>query len=115
MVAFRDEFAHDDEFKTDMGRRAKLQTLCDTRWASRSDALFTFLSAFPVVVSSLEDLEAHGDTRARNSICNITKFDFLVTLVVVEKPKSSSINLEPKELAETAWDELIDKAPDLAA
>ena len=61
-----------------------MQTLCDTRWSSRSDALFTFLSASPVVVSSLEDLEAHGDTRARNSICNITKFDFLVTLVVVE-------------------------------
>ena len=52
MVHFRDELAQDDEVKEDMGRRAKLQTLCDTRWASRSDALYTFLSAYPVVVRS---------------------------------------------------------------
>ena len=36
---FGDELAEDDEVKEDMGRCAKLQILCDTRWASIPDAL----------------------------------------------------------------------------
>ena len=46
-----------------MGRRQKLKTLCETRWASRSYSLFTFLSAFSVVCSSFEELEHGGDTK----------------------------------------------------
>lgn len=139
MVAFRYELVQDDEVKADMGRRAKLQTLCDTRWASRSDALFTFLSAYPVVVSSLEELETQGDSRARSFICSISKFDFLVTLVVVENilqivhPLSIMLqaktfdlieavaeakvvvhHLDTKRNDDTEWDTLFDKATDLA-
>ena len=73
MVHFRDELAQDDEVKEHMGRRAKLQPLCDTRWTSRSDALYTFLSAYPVVDRSLQELETAGDSKARSFICSISK------------------------------------------
>ena len=49
-----------------MGRRQKLKTLCETRWASRSYSLFSFLSAFSVICSSLEELEHGDDAKARS-------------------------------------------------
>ncbi|VDI83267.1 Hypothetical predicted protein [Mytilus galloprovincialis] len=70
--------------KEEMGRRQKLKTLCETRWASRSDSLFTFLHAYSVVCDSLEDLEQDGDAKARSYRCSITKFDFIVGLVVAQ-------------------------------
>ena len=39
--------------REEMERRAKLRTLCETRWASRADPLYTFRTAYPVVVQSL--------------------------------------------------------------
>ena len=71
MVNFRDELAEDDEVRADMGRRGKLQTLCNTRWASKSHALFSFLPAYPVVGSSFEVLEANGESKARGFICSV--------------------------------------------
>ncbi|XP_076076084.1 52 kDa repressor of the inhibitor of the protein kinase-like [Mytilus galloprovincialis] len=70
--------------KEEMGRRQKLKTLCETRWASRSDSLFTFLHAYSVVCDSLEDLEQVGDAKARSYRCSITKFDFIVGFVVAQ-------------------------------
>ena len=67
-----------------MGRRQKLKTLCETRWASRSYSLFTFLSAFSVVCSSFVELEHGGDEQARSYVCPITKFDCIVCLVAVQ-------------------------------
>ena len=74
----------DDNVKEGMGKRQKLKTLCETRWASRSDSLFTFLTAFPVVVSSLDDLQQDGDAKARSYYSSITKFDFIIGLVVAQ-------------------------------
>ncbi|CAC5403884.1 unnamed protein product [Mytilus coruscus] len=73
-----------DEVKEEMGRRQKLKSLCETRWVSRSDSLFTFLHAYSVVCDSLEDLEQDGDAKARSYRCSITKFDFIVGLVVAK-------------------------------
>ncbi|XP_033739147.1 52 kDa repressor of the inhibitor of the protein kinase-like [Pecten maximus] len=135
-VFFRDELAENDEVKEDMGRRAKIQTLCDTRWASRCDALYTFLTAYPVVVSSLKKLERNGDSKARSFICCISKFDFLIALVVVEHilqiihPLSIMLQAKTFDLIEAVqeakvvnnkrnddveWEELFDKATSLAA
>ena len=72
------------EVRDKMGRRQKLKTLCETRWASRSYSLFTFLSAFSVVCSSFEELEHGCDAKARSNLCPITKFDFIVCLVAVQ-------------------------------
>jgi hypothetical protein len=44
-----------------MDKRTKLRTLCETRWTSRADALYTFKTAFPVVVHALERLQGLGD------------------------------------------------------
>jgi hypothetical protein len=55
--------------RDEMGRRKKLKTLCETRWASRSYSLFSFLSAFSVICSSLEELEHGDDAKARVMIC----------------------------------------------
>ena len=44
-----------------MDKRTKLRTLCETRWTIRADALYTFKTAFPVVVHALERLQGLGD------------------------------------------------------
>ena len=46
------------------GSRWKLRTLCETRWASRADSLYTFRVSFPVVVHALEQLQQDGDEKA---------------------------------------------------
>lgn len=74
----------DDNIKEDMGKRQKLKTLCETRWASRSDSLYTFLTAFSVVVDSLDDLQQDGDAKARSYHSSITKFDFIISLVAAQ-------------------------------
>jgi hypothetical protein len=45
-------------------RRNILRTLCETRWSSRADSLFTFRTAFSVVVSALETLKNDKDEKA---------------------------------------------------
>lgn len=69
---------------TTKGFCQKLNTLCETRWTSRSEALYTFLTSYYVVVDSLEDLERKGDAKARSFVCSIKKFDFIITLVAVQ-------------------------------
>ena len=61
-----------------MERRAKLRTLCETRWVSRADPLYTFRTAYPVVVQSLETLSDDGDGKARGYLCSIKQFDFII-------------------------------------
>jgi hypothetical protein len=55
------------------------------RWSSRADSLFTFLNAFPVVVSSLEVLKDDHDEKAAQYIGAILKFDFIIALVNTSK------------------------------
>ena len=49
------------EAKTGVNNRTKLQSLCEKRWDRHANALYTFRSAFTVVVSALEYLEADGN------------------------------------------------------
>ena len=62
--AFADELETDETVKENMERRTKLKTLCETRWFSRADALYTFKTAFPVVVHFLEYLKDDNDDKA---------------------------------------------------
>ena len=57
-----------------------LRTLCETRWASRADALYTFGVAFPVIVQLLETLSQNGNGKARGYSCSIKQFDFIIAL-----------------------------------
>ena len=119
---------------------AKLRTLCETRWASRADSLYTFRTAFPVVVQALESLAEDGDATARGYVSSILQFDFIIALCATEHVLSTtvalstmlqgqSINLveaakESKVVIsvlreerndQTVWSELFDRAKEFAA
>ena len=65
------------------GRRSKLENVCETRWAVRSDAFFTFKASFPVVIDALIYL-VEDDAECRACGASICRFDFIIALVVCE-------------------------------
>lgn len=79
--------------KAEMDRRTKLQSLCETRWASRADALFTFRASFGTVVQTLETLSLAGDTKAGAYRASLTQFSFIISLVAVEHVLASCVEL----------------------
>ena len=91
---FKENLANDETAKRNMEGRQKLKTLCETRWASRADALFTFKAVFSTVYETLEELVTdHGDPKAGPFQAAIGKFDFIVTLVAVEHTLSGLVSL----------------------
>ena len=46
LLHFQENLEQDDTARDDMERRTKLQSLCETRWAARADALYTFLCSY---------------------------------------------------------------------
>ena len=67
-----------------MEGRAKLRTLCETRWASRADLLYTFHTAFPVVVQALESIAQDGDAKARGYVrSNFSLKFFTITIIKI--------------------------------
>jgi hypothetical protein len=88
------------EVRDEMGRRQKLKTLCETRWASRSYSLFTFLSAISVVCSSFGELEHGRDAKTMSYLCHITKSDFIAVQSILQPVVSLSLSatLQTKRL-----------------
>lgn len=84
LLAFSEQLENDTLAKAEMEKRTKLQSLCETRWASRANSLYTFKAAFTTIVNALEVLEHEGDAKARSYRCSILKFDFIISLVAVE-------------------------------
>lgn len=85
LLRFQEALGNDAESRLAMQKRTKLQSLCETRWAARADALHTFKSSFTTVVEALEDLsENYGDVKAGPFKLAITQFGFIVALVAVE-------------------------------
>ena len=74
-----------------MDKRTKLRTLCETRWTSRADALYTFKASFPVVVHALERLQGLGDDKAGQYLASITIFEFVIALIVSEDILQSTV------------------------
>ena len=66
-----------------MDKRTKLRTLCETRWTSRADALYTFKTSFHIVVHALERLQGLGDDKAGQYLASITRFVFVIALVSI--------------------------------
>jgi hypothetical protein len=91
LLAFSEELSENQTVQEQLDRCTKLQTLCETRWSSRADSLFTFLNAFPVVVSPLEVLKDDHDDKAAQYIGAILKFDFIIALVVAEHLLSATV------------------------
>ncbi|XP_033762649.1 zinc finger MYM-type protein 1-like [Pecten maximus] len=140
LLTFQETLQNDAVAKEEMEKRTKLQNLCETRWASRADALYTFKSAFSTIVDSLEVLEHEGDSKARSYRCSILKFDFIISLVavefviqsilplnkllqgkecdLVEASKEASVliaQLRAERMDDDVWDALYQKAIDLAS
>ena len=42
LVQYQEQLSFDPNAQENMGKRTKLRDLCETRWSSRVDALFTF-------------------------------------------------------------------------
>ena len=122
-----------------MDKRTKLRTLCETRWTSRTNALYTFKTSFPVVVHALERLQGLGDDKAGQYLASITRFVFVIALVVSEHILQSTVFLSKflqgiecdlleatkecktviellraERLDESVWDELYQSALDLS-
>ena len=128
LLAFQECLSQDAAVRVEMERRAKLRTLCETRWASRADSLYTFRTAFPV-----------GGTGIREP-CSIPQFDFIIALCATEHVLSTTVALstmlqgqsidlieaakESKVVIsvlreerndQTVWSELFERAKELAA
>ncbi|XP_068742324.1 zinc finger MYM-type protein 1-like [Montipora capricornis] len=93
LLAFQESLRQDVLVREEMERRANLRTLCETRWASRADSLYTFRTAYPVVVQSLETLSDDGDGKARGYLCSIKQFDFIIALCATEHVLSNTVSL----------------------
>ena len=70
--------------KEEMGRKTKLQKLCETRWAARANSLNTFRVCYSVIVDTLDELSHDGDSKALDRYRSICRFDFILPLVVAE-------------------------------
>ena len=140
LLRFQESLENDAESKLAMEKRTKLQSLCETRWAARADALHTFRCSFPTVVTALEDLSNnYGDAKAGPFKLAITQFGFIITLVAAEfvlahlVPLSKMLQNKTCDLVEaskeagilqnlvqtqrnddTLWDDLYDKAVAMA-
>ena len=93
LLAFQESLDQNAQVREKKDRRAKLGTLCETRWASRGVALYTFRTAFPVVVQALETLSRDGDGKGSGYSCSIKQFDFIIALSAAEHVLSSKVAL----------------------
>ena len=94
LLALQGCVADNDVVREEMQRRSTLCTMCETRWASRADSLFTFRTAFSVVMQALESLLSGGDCNARSYLCSIRLFDFIFCLCATEHILSHTVACE---------------------
>lgn len=80
-----------DKLEENTSKRTKLKELCRTRWVERHDAFEVFIDFLPAIVESIEHYSHLPNTRTpgaadASSLYNsITRFDFIVSLVIVFK------------------------------
>ena len=72
--AFFDEREAGAATKENMEKRTKLRTLCEMRWTSRADALYTFKTSYRVVVHALKCLQNQGDDKFGQFLASIMRF-----------------------------------------
>ena len=64
-----------------------------TRLLALRNALYTFKASFPVVVHALERLQGLGDDKAGQYLASITRFVFVIALVVSAHISQSTVFL----------------------
>ena len=94
VLRFQETLNNDAICRKEKDRWKKIQSLCKTRWAARSEAFYTFKSAFHVVVAALSDLNRnYSDSKAGLCKTAISLFEFIITLVAVEQIISTLVPL----------------------
>ena len=61
LLKFQETLGCDPTSRKDMEERQKLQSLCETRWAARADALHTFLCSYRYIVVAYLFVESVPD------------------------------------------------------
>lgn len=80
-----------DKLDGNTSKRTKLKELCRTRWVERHDAFEVFIDFFPAILESIEHYSHLPNTRTpgaadASSLYNsVTRFDFIISLVIVYK------------------------------
>ena len=68
LLAFQESLRQDVLVREEMETRAKLRTLCETRWASWAHSLYTFRTAYPVASTVTRDYQKM-EMRRQGGIC----------------------------------------------
>lgn len=80
-----------DKLEDNTSKRTKLKELCRTRWVERHDAFEVFIDFLPAILGSIEHYSHLPNTRTpgaadASSLYNsVTRFDFIISLVIVYK------------------------------
>ena len=91
---YKEHLKADEAAKENMDGHQKLKTLCETRWASRADALFTFKASLTTVHEVLGVLATeHSNADAGAYQSAVEKFDFIISLVISEHVLSALVPL----------------------
>ena len=94
LAMYKENLWQNEDAKRAIDDQQKLKTLCETRWDSRSDALFTFKASLVTVHEVLRVLKSdHSCSDAGAYQAAEEKFDFIVTLVVAEHVLSALMQL----------------------
>ena len=116
LPVFQEHLEIDATAQEALHNRKKLQSLCETRWASRAEALNTFKAAFTTVVSAVEQLaadEGNGErTKSYSYLHAIERFDFTIALCTAKTCKQALLPLS-KQLQEKNCD-LVQAAGEVA-
>jgi len=79
---------------------SKLKSLCKTRWVQRIDALQLFVSMFVSIIKSFDQVTTNSSDWSRDSITDamslckaMLNFEFIITLITVERCMSFTHNL----------------------
>ena len=95
LLAFQESLRQDVLVREEMERLRtnKAKNLVRNTMGKSADSLYTFRTAYPVVVQSLETLSDDGDGKARGYLCSIKEFDFIIALCATEHVLSNTVSL----------------------
>ena len=85
---FQAELELDEDAQAGMNNRTYLQLLCEIRWCSRTNSLYTSTAVVTAlvtaVVTALQYVDEDEDGKARRYSLSIKNVDFIITPVTVE-------------------------------
>lgn len=90
--------------KNPEAKRVKLQSLSDTRWLERHDALLQFKELFDSIVQFLEEMDRTSpSSKSASLLASIQRFDFVLPLTVTATVFETTVSLS-RQLQAVALD-----------